>query len=257
MDSDHLFNRDEISKIFKRAAELEHKDNIEDDSEGLTLQELQQVSTEVGIHPKYIQLAINQLQNPANSVTTNLLGGPFTYSYTDSARGSITEEVWEEIVSEIRKIHGGIGKTSRLGNTFEWEQRLKEVGYIQISLSPKRDHSKITIQANYNQHAFIVYFLSGAFSFMLLAGLLETLSLPRIIQIIVIASGVAGIFGAARFYLSHWINKKRKTYSTLFRRLKELLYSKSDNKNIPTTAVPSGDQYRDDTISAKTNRIRG
>lgn len=70
----HQYNRDEISKILKRAAELEHKDNIDDDSDGLTVEELQQVSGEVSIHPKYIDLALDELKNPAQSFISSLWG---------------------------------------------------------------------------------------------------------------------------------------------------------------------------------------
>lgn len=214
MGSNHRFNRDEISKILKRAAELEHQHNVDDDSEGLTVEELQQVSKEVGLHPKYIQRALDELKNPAQSVSSNIFGGPFTYHLSNSVSGNLTEKEWEEVVSEIRRIHGGIGKTSKLGNTYEWEQRKQEVGYIQISLSPKESHTKININANYTYFVIIVSILTGVGCislFMFLAN--EFSNLPSA-EILVFGSIIALIIGV-RFYLSHWMKKKRRTYGRL------------------------------------------
>jgi len=209
MDSNHRFNRDEISKILKRAAELEHKDDIDDDSEGLTVKELQQVSKEVGLHPKYIQRALDELQAPAHLVSSNIFGGPFTYHLSNSASGGLTEKEWEDVVSEIRRIHGGIGKTSKLGNTYEWEQRKQEVGYVPIALSPKKDHTKININASYNHYASIIYTFTGVFGFVLLKALSEKIGLPFVTEILFSTLGTLGLMTGARFYLSNWMKKKK------------------------------------------------
>jgi hypothetical protein len=241
MDSNHRFNRDEISKILKRAAELEHKDDIDDDSEGLTVKELQQVSKEVGLHPKYIQRALDELQAPAHLVSSNIFGGPFTYHLSNSASGGLTEKEWEDVVSEIRRIHGGIGKTSKLGNTYEWEQRKQEVGYIQISLSPKESHTEININANYTYFAFIVSILTGVGCiplFMFLAN--EFSNLPSA-EILVFGPIIALIIGV-RFYLSHWMKKKRRTYGRLFNRLREMLGAEEEKESAPSITIPEDNQ---------------
>lgn len=236
MNSSNRFNRDEISKILKRAAELEHEDDVLDDSEGLTVEELQQVSKEVGLHPKYIQQALDELKSQEHLVSSNILGGPFTFQQTKSVNGSIQENEWEEVVAEIRRIHGGIGKTSKLGNTFEWEQRKREVGYIQVSLSPKKDHTKININASYNYYASILYTFTVVFGFILLNVLFEKLGLPYITEIVLATIGTLGLMSGTRFYLSRWMQKKRKTYSQLFLRFKEMLEPHSVSKEIDTTS---------------------
>ncbi|MBN2732744.1 MAG: hypothetical protein JXR26_09970 [Balneolaceae bacterium] len=238
----HRYNRDEISKILKRAAELEHKDNIDDDSDGLTVEELQQVSREVGIHPKYIHLALDELKNPAQSFASSLWGGPFSYNLSDMTAGTLKDEQWEEVVSEIRRIHGGIGKTSKLGNTFEWEQRKKEVGYVQISLSPKKDHTNIRINANYRYFASMVYIMTGIFGFVAYAILLDETNLPLLTQIFASLLGIPALLAGARFYLSYWIGKKRKIYHKLFKRFREMLSPTGEKEDLSSITISENNQ---------------
>ena len=252
MNNTQRFNRDEISKILKRAAELEHDENSVDDTDGLTLQELQQVSKEVGIDPKYIQQALRELQTPAQSLTSNMLGGPFKYHILETAPGVLTEEEWEEVVSEIRRIHGGIGKTSKLGNTFEWEQRKKEVGYIQISLSPKKDHTQIHLNANYRYYASMIYTFAGIFGGIFLLVLSNKMGLTVINQTIATVLGAAGVLTAARFYLSGWMKKKRKTYDKLINRFREMLSPIHRTEQLSATAIPDD---RNQQISERDSQI--
>ena len=217
------YNRDEISKILKRAAELEHADHIIDDSEGLTIKELEQVSKEVGLHPKYIQQAVNDLSNPRQSAAANLLGGPFTYQHLAPVKGTVSDEEWENVVSEIRRIHGGIGKTSTLGHTLQWEQRKREVGYIQIALSPKESHTNIHINANYNYYARVVYGLAALFGLAFFALLFDETNLSAITQLLSVLLGAPILWAGARFYLSNWMKRKRRTYQKLFDRFREMI----------------------------------
>ncbi len=259
MDSNHRFNRDEISKLLKQAAELEHADNIDDESDGLTLQELQQVSKEVGIDPKYIQQALRKLQAPTQSFTSKLLGGPFKYNILETATGTLTEQEWEEVVSEIRRIHGGIGKTSKLGNTFEWEQRKQEVGYIQISLSPKKDHTKIHINANYRYYASIIYTFAGVFGAMLLIIFFKKMGFSGITQTIAAIFGTTGILTSTRFYLSNWMKKKRKTYDELINHFQKMLRPDSKTKYSSSITVPQAEEQQipeADSMSDQTNKVK-
>jgi len=261
MESNQRFNRNVISKILKRAAELEHDENIADESDGLTLGELQQVSKEVGIDPRYIHQALRELQTPTRPMPliSRLLGGPFKYNILETAPGILTGDKWEEIVSEIRRIHGGIGKTSKLGKTFEWEQRKQEVGYIQISLSPKNDTTKIHLNANYRYHASIIYTFTGIFGGVFLFLFLDKMGLTGVTQIIATILGTTGLVTAARFYLSGWMKKKRKTYNKLIGRFREMLDPDHKTEHSPSTTMPEAEEHpipEADFQSVQRNKIK-
>lgn len=227
------YNRDEIGRILKRAAELDHENNSSEEHLGLTLQELQEVSKEVGINPKYVEQALEEFKSSKTSLLTRIIGGPFSYNKSEIAEYLVDEEKWEDIVADIRKIHGGIGKTSKLGSTFEWEQRKQEVGYIQISCSPKIDHTKIFINANYSYYAIVIYLLTATLSLSVLGILLKNLELPILSEVIIGSFASIGLFTLARYYLSSWIKKKRSIYQKLINRIKSLpgMRSEKEQKN--------------------------
>ncbi len=258
MSTGYRFNRDEISNILKRAAELEHQDNEGEESDGLTLEELQQVSREVGIDPKYIDLAWDELRSENVNITPGLFGGPFTYRTNATAGRPIEDDEWEDIVTEIRNIHGGIGKTGKLGKTFEWEQRKREVGYIQIAISPKDDHSRIRINANYRYYAMIVYMFAGVFGLMFTGILFDEVTLPYITKLIVAPVFALSIFAGVRFYLSGWMNRKRKTYQKLISRFREMLGSADTEKveEQETTGPAIAMEDDQDRAGSKEQRIK-
>lgn len=237
MDTKLRFNRDEISLILRRAAELEHKDNIKDDGDGLTLEEIQQVSKEVGIDPKFVRKALNDLNSSTPSQTSNILGGPFRYNATVITDEQVNGQLWEDVVAEIRRIHGGIGKTGKLGNTFEWEQRKREVGYIQIALAPKNDQTQISINANYTYHAIFIYAMSGFLGISLTGLALDGSTWPVLMQFTAGATGLSGSLALGRFYLSSWMKKKRQTYRKLIDRMQSLLGSKDANEQTSSLVI--------------------
>lgn len=256
MDSDPLFNREEVSGILKRAAELEHRDRVGEDGIGLTLQELQEISREVGIDPKYVQQALDERENaaPAGTSFLTLLGGPFSHMLTVTADGTLDDDTWEEAVSEIRRIHGGIGKTGRLGHTYEWEQRKQEVGYVQISLSPKGNRTRIRISANYRYHAIIVYMITGIIGIALLGMITGKLDLPLATQLTASAVLAAGLFAGARFYLSRWMTRKRRIYHRLIGRFRELLGAGDGQSGNTTTDIDLPESGRKPEREQERNR---
>ncbi|MDX1618250.1 MAG: hypothetical protein R3224_05660 [Balneolaceae bacterium] len=235
MDDRYRFDRDEIANILKRASELEHRNREaaeeDEDRVGLTLQELREVAGDVGIDPGYVQQAIEELSAPAPPVFARLLGGPFSHFISEEADRPLDDTTWEEVVTEIRKIHGGIGKTGKRGNTYEWEQRKREVGYIQISLASKEDHTRIHLNANYRYHAIVTYLLTGILGLVGLSLLLKNFQLPFLTGLIASVSTGLGLFAGARFYLSNWMKNKRATYRKLVDRFKDMLGAGSSAKS--------------------------
>lgn len=70
------------------------------------------------------------------------------------------EEIWENVVQEIRRVTGGIGKVNKIGKSFEWEQRRRVAGYRHISLTPQEGNTKIQFVSNWRQLMIPSSFLS-------------------------------------------------------------------------------------------------
>ena len=259
MDSENRFNRDQISKILKRAAELEHKNKINDDGDSLSVEELQKVAEEVGLHPKYIRLAAEELEQPSPSILSKLIGGPFNYRHSSITEGSLSDEKWEEIVAEIRRGIGKNGKPSKFGKTFEWELREDESEYIQIYASPQGDQTRIQINADLKNHAALIYGALGTIGVAVIAILLPILvkkaGLPLIPLLTFGGIGLLSYVAGLRFYLSRWTKKKRNTYNELVNRFQKILSPEKETPHSSTITVPEIDTdegtAENDTTSKK------
>ncbi len=218
MSNNKKFNREEISRILKIASELDQHEELEE--EGLTHEELRNVAREVGIDAKHIETAIHQLQNHHfEESSPNFIEENFAYRKSNMVEGIIDDSLWEEIVTEIRRINGGIGKTSKLGSTYEWEQRKKNTGYLQVSVTPKNDHSRLRISASYKNFSNFLGLLGGLVGFTTFAVLADGLSLEMLIAGI----GAFAGWGASRIYLKAWMQRKRKMLRSLSNRLTKVL----------------------------------
>lgn len=220
------FNREEIGRILKIAAELNHKE--QQNEEGLSREELQKLALEVGIDPHHIETAIQQLREQKfEPETHSLVEENFSFRDTLMLSGTIDDGLWEDIVTEIRRINGGIGKTSKLGNTYEWEQRKKNVGYLQVSITPKGDHSRIRLNASYRYYANFLGFIGGVIGFTLFSVLGDGISSIHGFEMLVAGLGAVVGWGSTRFYIKSWMRRKRRMLRSLSNRLTELFTNRS------------------------------
>lgn len=250
------FNRKEISQILKIAAEL---DQQRQDEEGLTEEELRGIAKEVGLEPVSIETAIHQLQEYPDDLTEFDSGHTATFRRTLVLDGQIDDSLWEDLVTEIRRINGGIGKTSRLGNTYEWEQRRKNVGYLQVSVTPKGEKTRIRINAGYGAFSTMLGFIGGVTGFTLLAVLSDGVSALQNLEFIMAGLGAVGGWGLSRWYLTGWLREKHKMLSALSRRLAQTFTGNPNHPSEETTGEASApeislDRERETETSSGDNR---
>jgi len=230
MSNDKKFSRNEVSQILKIASELDRLEQPE--PEGLTTNELQKLATEVGINPQHIETAIQQMkEDEFEAASQNFIDDGYSYQESRITKEVIDDDKWEEMVTEIRRINGGIGKTSRLGNTYEWEQRKKNTGYLQVSVTPKGDHSRLRINASYNYFSRTSGFLSGIFGFLVFIMLSSSLSVADTFQLILGGFGALSGWGLSRLYLKSWMKRKRSMLRFLTQRLTSILSDTSQESS--------------------------
>ncbi len=251
MGSYKTFNREEVSKILKMAADLDQAKTDQDD--GLNEEELRKIAEEAGINPEMISKAIFKLEHGETPVDmSESLQKDYKYKNSFIAQGPTNDQVWEEIVSEIRSIHGGIGKVSRMGSTYEWEQRKQNVGFIQVSAIPKKGHTKVTVNSNYGMLSRI-YAMIGAFS-----GFIGGTFLSELLNIglgdLAVALGTAflGIV-VSGFFAKSWMKKKSKILKYLSRRISTVI-EENAALNQPTGEIEvdlERDSWTDDAGKSK------
>lgn len=241
------YDRKEIGRILKIASQLDQQG--EQKEEGLSREELRKLAVEVGIDPNHIDTAIQKMREGAfEPVPKTFMEENFSYRDAAFIDGNITDEIWEDVVTEIRRINGGIGRTNKLGSTYEWEQRKKNVGYLQVSITPKNKRSRIRISANYQSYANVLGFIGGIVGFTSLSVVASSLALPQGAGLLVAGLGALAGWGTTRLYLKSWMHHKRERLQFITRRLTDLF---QDQKKPAISEDHSGNQIEFDPSTEK------
>ena len=111
------FDNKEVGEILKTAAEIQSGLSMSGSAEGMTLTELQAVAQEVGIDSRHITRAANELVSVTDVKKQK---GSDSFFFQNSVKGQLSQEGWEEIVTELRRHTAKRGKEVESGETKEW-----------------------------------------------------------------------------------------------------------------------------------------
>jgi len=115
--AERRFDDKEVGEILKAAAEMQSGISTSGSSLGMTLAELQAVAQEVGIDPAHIDRAATELASTSDTPKRNGLDSFFVQH---SVKGQLSEEGWDELVTELRRHTGKRGKIEINGQSREW-----------------------------------------------------------------------------------------------------------------------------------------
>ena len=225
MEGEYTFDKKEISKILKKASEIQTRKELYGNKEGLTKQELVQLATEVGIDEESLLEAIDAKELPDFDNSFNWLKGTSKVQAIEVIDGEISDQNWDDVIREIRKVTGGIGKDSNNRSSFEWEQRLKEIGYRHISLTPQNGKTRVQYIFNWPGIKFISTFFSFLMAFMITAVSFDGTDVPSAISLLISGFvGIGGIF-VGRIFLKSYFERQKKQLHTVLTVIKKSLSS--------------------------------
>ncbi len=215
MNTNKTYSKKEISKILNKASEIQTQKDLYGDKDGLNEEELLAIAQEVGIDQDSLLQAIESLDNPKNNSSFNWISGSSNLQNISFTNGEINQEMWDDVVQEIRKINGGIGKTTQNGSSFEWEQRMREIGYKHFSFTPKDGKTKIQFVSGWNGLKMISTFLPSFFGFIFALLFLEGLGMTKDISIMFAPIGGVLGFGIGRVFLKNYFEKQKMLMSSI------------------------------------------
>jgi hypothetical protein len=223
MRAQKTYSKKEISKILTKASEIQTAKDLYDDETGLTKEELMHVAEEVGISSQSLVEALSQLDDPdLNKQSYDFMKGTSRIQNISSIKGEITDDQWEDLVLEIRKITGGIGKINKVGNTYEWEQRKSDFGYKHFSFTPKNGKTKIQMVYSWGPFKTLAGFLGFFFAAIVTLIAVKELGTKQMALIIAPFAGLGGL-GMSRLFLKNYYQKQKdqlsKLTSTLSRKI--------------------------------------
>lgn len=215
MTDSKSYSKKEISKILTKASEIQVKKDLFEDQETLSKEDLVHIAEEVGISEEALNEALAKVGEPdLEEQTYSLINGTSRIQDVSSVQGEINEDQWEDLVLEIRKITGGIGKVKKTGNTYEWEQRRSDFGYKHFSFTPKNGQTKIQMVSSWGPLKSLASFLSFFIAFIVTLIAVKEISGKQLALMIAPLFGLGG-FAMSRFFLKSYYQKQKDQLSKL------------------------------------------
>lgn len=238
MSEQRTYSKKEISKILNKASEIQTQKDLYGDKQGLSEEELLEVAGEVGIDRDSLLQALESLDSPMVDSSFKWFSGTSKIQDVSYIDGEVNLDNWDDIVQEIRKVNGGIGKTTQKGSSFEWEQRMSEIGYKHFSFTPKDGKTKVQFVSGWSGLKLLTMVLPTFFAFVFALIILKGIGLPK--STASLYAPIASIFGfgLGRFYLKSYFEKQKILLSSIQKSLNNLI-RKADSSN-PTISIENG-----------------
>lgn len=241
MSTQKTYSKKDIGRILRKASEIQTQKDLYGDKEGLDQQELVSLAKEVGIDKSSLLEALNKYNEQDLEKSFNWLSGTPRIQKIATVEGEITEDIWDEVVQEIRKINGGIGKLIRTKQSFEWEQRMREIGYKHISFTPKKGSTKIQYVSSWAPLRFLTLFMSTFMFGVLSLIFFKGIGFPK--EIAVFFSPIGGIIGfsTGMLFLKAKFKKEKKKLVSII----NAVSGKIRSFNKPEIKIETKDAYTD------------
>ncbi|MEQ9266106.1 MAG: hypothetical protein RLN81_12835 [Balneolaceae bacterium] len=216
MGNDSIYSKKDISKILAKASAIQTQKDLYGDKEGLNEEELIAIAKEVGIDKDSLLQALDSHNVPEFDSTFKWLKGTSKIQDISVVDGEVSPELWEEIILEIRRITGGIGKTNTNGKLHEWEQRKQEIGYKHISLSQQNGKTKIQYVSNWTPLKYMSLMIPAFFGGILTLLLLKGIGMPKSTAVLFSPIGtLSGLLIGLSIAKSYFTKEKVKLKSIL------------------------------------------
>jgi len=120
--SEPQFDEDEIAEIIRLASNAQDAQQATiGPRHGLTLSELQQVGTEVGLRPELIAQAALQVRSTAAPLPARrFMGVPLSASHGVELARPLSDAEWDQLVVMLRETFGATGTVRQDGRLRQW-----------------------------------------------------------------------------------------------------------------------------------------
>lgn len=228
MNMDQTYSRKEIQSILKKASEIQTQKDLYGDREGLSHQELLELAKEVGIDRESMEAALEDMEVNKLTGQYNWFSGTSSIQSITSVDAEFDTEHWEEVVQEIRKVTGGIGKITQNNSSYEWEQRRSDIGYKHLTLTPKNGKTRLQMVSSWNALRTMAGFMGSFIGAILILVIFKEAFSKQIGLMFAPAGGFAG-FLLSRVFLKAYYVKQKQQVSRLIQGLSKKI--KSLNKH--------------------------
>lgn len=145
------YRADEVQAIFQETARRQAALQAAG-APGLTLEELQEVARNAGLDPALVAAAAAHLAEPPTP-TSRFWNLPDEVRDDRVLPGTVTDELWERIVDELRRAFGASGQAGQVGRIREWFIAASgNTGAIHVEARPEGDQTRIVLTQSLAAH---------------------------------------------------------------------------------------------------------
>ncbi len=235
--SRNLFSEKEVGRILKRATELQ-EDEGPAVTMGLSLSEVEQIATEMGVDPRYVAAAVAEVeQDGGDDEQFYWLGAPVFYEMERVVEGEVSVEQWEEMVDAIRRSFNTVGVSGQVGRRLEWTHNSRR-RQIQVRAISREGKTRLRIYSRFPKMAAILFAIPLALSVQAVVLLMERLVFPGAASLLI---GILGVmFLLLRLVFDQYVKKKKRNARRLLNQLEQLIVAPMST----TAALPVIEQHR-------------
>ncbi len=122
------YNEEEVSRLLRRAAELQRSTPAAPNPSGLTLAELESIAAEAGLDSTHLRQAAMELDSgaslhAASSLGRRLAGAPLRIVLEHTVHGEVPAAVFANLVAIIQIAADAPGQASQVGRTLTWHSQ--------------------------------------------------------------------------------------------------------------------------------------
>ncbi len=161
-----LYGEKEIGQILKRATELQHDEPPALSADSMTLQELEEVATEVGIDPAYLRRAALEVDagTAERSTWAKFVGEELLLVKEITVPGELREGGFERIVGVIERGTSEHGQSSMLGRTLTWRaETSSKYAKLQLTVASRDGQTSVRLEENLTKSAGEIFGISIPF----------------------------------------------------------------------------------------------
>jgi len=225
MPSSRRYNDQEIGALIQRATELYEASGSREDN--LSLDEVEHIAKELGVPTEFVRAAAVEMATGRHEeIQKNLLGYPFVERITDIYDAEISDEQWEDILMEMRRLEGS-GTVTSQGSIREWKKVIQDMNTIlagtRLTARTKGGQTTLELQKFSNGLASVAYILAAIAGFTIGGASMDGSGVATPIIFSVAASGGVGMIALTRLALGTWSKKQRSRLDWVANRVRTVL----------------------------------
>jgi hypothetical protein len=191
------FSDEEVADLIRRALALQERSTMDGGAltgaSGLTLAEVQQVAAEVGIDPRFVELAASTGPREDERLASALAGAPYGWRFGQTVAGEVAEADRPRLVEAIRGVLGAKGDVEDVYGRMEWS-RDDGLGPVIVGVTSRDGRTEVDVSARRGPAVGLLHGmtagLGGVFVGGTVAGLLG-LAGPVVLPVLGGAAGVS------------------------------------------------------------------